>query len=312
MKIVFFGTPDYVLPILNALHRRLSSGPGKSSIVAVVTQKPKPTGRKRILTYSPVDKWAYRHKIPVFYSSQDLLKEGIKADLGILESYGEILSKEVIHMFPHGILNAHPSLLPRWRGASPVQAAIVAGDKETGVTIIKLDEQVDHGPIISRFREDISDADTTEGLRKRLFERSCDVLVALIKPYLEGKIKPQKQNDKEATFTTRITKEHAFVPPEYLEAALQGILSEKKWETPFIKDYSLVPDALSLERFVRAMDPWPGAWSTVKISDKKLRIKLLETHLEGERLVLDLVQLEGKNPVSYDEFKRGYPKAALE
>ena len=173
MKIVFFGTPDYVLPILTTLHKKFVTGPGKSPIVAVVTQSPKPVGRKQVITYSPIDHLAHEHGIPMHYSASELAIDGVEADIGILAAYGEIIRKDVIDLFPHGILVIHPSLLPKYRGASPIPAAIAAGDTTTGVTILKMDEKVYHGPIISQFKEDIVPTDTTETLRARLFERSA-------------------------------------------------------------------------------------------------------------------------------------------
>src|SRR6185503_6043803 len=107
-----FGTPEYVLPVLTSLHKRFVTGPGKSPIVAVVTQSPKPTGRKQILTYTPIDKWAHEKKIPIYYKSSDLINNEVQADLGVLAAYGEIIPASVLQMFPHGIINIHPSLLP--------------------------------------------------------------------------------------------------------------------------------------------------------------------------------------------------------
>ncbi|MCX6705233.1 MAG: methionyl-tRNA formyltransferase, partial [Candidatus Woesebacteria bacterium] len=205
MKIVFFGTPDYVMPILTELHKKFVTGPGKSPIVAVVTQSPKPVGRREIVTFSPVDKWAHEHGVPIHYSAQELAIDKVEADMGILASYGEIIKKEVIKLFPHGILVIHPSLLPRYRGASPIPAAIAAGDTVTGVTIFKMDEKVDHGPIVSQFKEDILPDDDGQTLRARLFERSAEVLVELIKPYMQAKITPKVQNDSEATYTKIVT-----------------------------------------------------------------------------------------------------------
>ena len=307
MKIVFFGTPDYVLPVLAKIHKSFVSGPGKSPIVAVVTQNPKPTGRKQILAYSPVDSWAHERSIPVFYSPKEFLKSALKADLGILAAYGEIIPKEVINFFPHGILNIHPSLLPKYRGASPVQAAILSGETETGVTIIKIDEFLDHGPIVSQFKEEVSASDTLETLRAKLFERASEVLVKLIEPYLKGKIKKREQNHKEATSSTLVKKEHGFIPSKYLEAALEGKSLKEAWSIPFIKDYSLHPTPYTLDCFIRAMDPWPSAWTTAKIDSNKKRLKILKGHLTEGNLILDLVQLEGKNPVSWKQFKEAYP-----
>lgn len=277
MKIIFFGTPSYVLPILTKLHRKFVTGPGKSPIVAVVTQSPKPFGRKQIKLYSPVDKWAHERGIPIFYDYIDLPE----AELGVCASFGAIIPKSVIEHFKYGILNVHPSLLPKFRGASPVAEAIKQGEVQTGVSIIKMDEKMDHGPIIVQSKEDILPTDDGQTLRDRLFEKSADILVELIDPYLKGKIKPKPQDDDEATFTKTVRKEDGYI------------------------DLGKVKGAQA-ERFMRAMAPWPGAWT--KTSDGK-RLKLLKAHLNGESLILDEVQLEGKNPVSYPQFEAAYPHA---
>lgn len=279
-KIVFFGTPDYVLPILTKLHKRFVTGPGKTPIMAVITQSPKPTGRKQYLTYTPIDKWAHEHKVDTYYQSSDLLKAGYDAEVGVLAAYGEIIKKEVIDLFPKGILVVHPSLLPKYRGASPIQAAIAAGETQTGVSIIKMDEKVDHGPIISQFKADITPTDTTDSLRTRLFEQTADVMVELMEPYLKGKIKPRIQDDNEATYTKIITREDGFVN-----------LSKDKPE--------------KVERMLRAYTPWPGIWTYLP---NEKRLKILKCHLEEGKLILDEVQLEGKLPVTYKQFKEAYPE----
>jgi methionyl-tRNA formyltransferase len=288
VKIVFFGTPDYVMPILTLLHKKFVTGPGKSPIVAVVTQSPKPVGRKEIVTFSPVDHWAHEHGIPIHYSAQELAMDKVEADIGILASYGEIIKPEVIKLFPHGILVIHPSLLPKYRGASPIPAAIAAGDDLTGVTIFKMDEKVDHGPIISQFKEEILPADDGETLRARLFARSAEVLVELIEPYLQNKITPKKQDESEAKHTKLITRENGF-----------------------INLTRTVP--VNAERFIRAMQPWPGAWTQVQFTINNLqftkRLKIHKAHLEEEKLVLDEVQLEGKEKVSWKQFEVGYNDA---
>jgi methionyl-tRNA formyltransferase len=291
MKIVFFGTPDYILPILTALHKKFVTGPGKSPVVAVVTQSPKPVGRKQILSYSPVDHWAHEHHIPIHYSASELAVDGVKADVGILASYGEIIKKDVIDVFPHGILVIHPSLLPKYRGASPVPATIIAGDAETGVTIFKMDEKVDHGPIVSQFKEEVLSTDTGETLRNRLFERSAKVLTELIEPYIQNKITPKVQDDSKATFTKIITRQDGYINAE-----------------------RFISEAVEAERFFRAMQPWPGAWTFVRISPtdtKDRRLKILKAHIEEGKLLLDEVQLEGKLPTTWKQFKEGYKDATF-
>ncbi|KKR24351.1 MAG: methionyl-tRNA formyltransferase, methionyl-tRNA formyltransferase [Microgenomates group bacterium GW2011_GWC1_41_20] len=284
MKIVFFGTPSYVLPVLKTIHKEFVTGPGRSPIAAVVTQSPKPLGRKKTLTYSPVDKWGHEHGVPIYYSAEELIENTPDATIGILASYGEIIRKEVINLFPQGILVVHPSLLPKYRGASPVPAAIANGDELTGVSIIKMDEKVDHGPVITQFREQILPTDTSDILRNRLFEKSAKVITEMLTPYAQGKIKLKIQNEKEATFTKIMKREDGFV----------DLL-----KTPPIE----------IERFIRAMSSWPGAWTLVKLNptDKTTRrLKLLGSHVEDGKLILDLVQLEGKDPVSWKQFKEGY------
>lgn len=325
MKIVFFGTPEYALPIPNSIYKRFKNKSGKSPVIAVVTQKPSPEGRRQLLKYSEVDNWAHKRNIPVFHNPEDLVTKNIQADLGILAAYGEIISPNVINHFPHGILNVHPSLLPKWRGASPVQASIVSGEEQTGVTIIKIDEHLDHGPIISQFKEDVLLDDTTGSLRARLFERSVEVLTTLIPAYLDGKITPRAQEHSKATFTKLIRKAHALIPPEFINSALKGESLQGHWKIPFLMDsknkiFNIQPTTYNLHNFIRAMQPWPQAWTFIQLTDNsefvtKKRLKILKAHLEQvnshESLALDEVQLEGKNPVSWKQFKEAYPNFFL-
>ena len=161
MKIIFFGTPDYVLPVLEKLHKYYE-------VVAVVTQSPKPMGRKKILAYSPIDDWAHKRKVPKFYDFSDLPK----ADLGVLASYGNLIPKEVINSFPLGILVIHPSLLPQFRWSNPIRATLITGTNPTGVTIFKMDEKWDAGPILTQFKEEVFEDDDNESLRNRLFKKA--------------------------------------------------------------------------------------------------------------------------------------------
>ncbi len=305
-KIVFFGTPEYVIPILDLLSR-------EHKIVAVVTQKPKPVGRKQFREFSAVDTWAYKRKIPVYFECAKIVEENIKADLGVVAAYGQIIPKRVLNHFPKGILNIHPSILPNWRGASPVQAAMLSGKKSTGVTVIQLDEELDHGPIISSFTEEILADDTATSLRLRLFNRSAQFLVDLIPSYLTGKVPLKTQNHKKATYTKTLVKEDGFLPPNYLRAALIGKSLKYKWQVNFTPDLSLPVSVESIQKFVRAMEPWPGVWTYIQITNNKKRLKILEAHLESVsgvgRLIPDRVQLEGKNATTWEQFNEGYPQS---
>lgn len=318
-KVVFFGTPEYVIPVLQVLRQ-------KHEVLAVVTQPPKPVGRKQALTPSPVAGWAQAGKIRVLTDLENLPS----ADVGILAAYGKLVPGEIIEHFPHGIINIHPSLLPKYRGASPVQAAIASGEKETGVTIIKLDEEMDHGPILAQFAEEIKSEDTTGSLRDRLFGKSAEVLLTILPGYLKGHVTPCKQDHGRATYTKIVKKEHGFIPGKFLEAALRGETINEPLPVPFVKNSSFVLDSSFLERFIRALSPWPGAWTQVPLTSyqvkrslstigKLARLKILKAHVEpfplipnAQSLVPDLVQLEGKNPVSWQQFKEGYPQAQLQ
>lgn len=284
-KILFFGTPDYVVPIVQ------SAKVARYKIIGVVTQPTKPVGREGKLESSPVAKWAAENNIPVFTPDsldKNFAKEIAKLspDVVVLAAYAKLIPPEILKIPKFGCLNIHPSLLPKYRGPSPVQAAIMGGEKQTGVTIIQMDKIHDHGPIVAQFTEDIRDDDTTGTLRARLFEKAAEVLTTILPAYLEGKIELREQDHSKATFTKILTRG-------------DGKIDWKK-------------EPSEIERFIRALSPWPGAWTKVQITKNKSqitkRLKILKAHTEDRRLVPDLVQLEGKNPVSWKQFKEGYPE----
>jgi len=305
IKIVFFGTPEYVIPIVEKLDKTFRSA-RERGLVAVVTQPPKPSGRGNKIEYSEVDHWAHKHHIKIIFD----LDQVPEADIAIVASYGKIIPERVIRKFKFGILNVHPSLLPKYRGASPVQATIASGDTETGLTIIKMDDRMDHGPIVSRFKDDVLSHDTTETLRNRLFDRSADFLVELIPSYIEGRARIKQQDHDIATFTTLIKKEDAYINPVHLNELLNGNEIKDKLTLSFIKESQLDYSPELIECFIRAMQPWPVAWTHVKTSDKDSqtkRLKLHKAHVEDNTLVLDEVQLEGKSVVAWKQFIEGYP-----
>jgi len=264
VKIVFFGSDQYGAKVLEALQKTPDI-----EVVKIVKDK----------------------------NDFEALKNlGQRPDLGIVASFGALIPQNIINLPKHGILNLHPSLLPKYRGPTPVPTAILNGEKETGLTIIKIDEQIDHGPIIDQFKEPIKLEDTGESLLNRLFTMGGEVLATILPSYLEGKIELREQDHSQATFTKKLTREDGKI--DWTKAV----------------DYQ--------ERFIRAMFPWPGAWTEVSVRrDKKdvRRLKILKAHLEPTtnhqslitNLVLDLVQLEGKNPVTWKQLQEGYPQAEI-
>jgi methionyl-tRNA formyltransferase len=270
LKIVFFGSSKFVLPIIEVLKDNFE-------LSLVITTEHGPN--------SPIISYCKKHKLHCYivleYRKQknDIIKiiQAIKVPLGILASFGAIIPSEILQIFPKGILNIHPSLLPKYRGPTPVQTAILKGDKTTGVTIIKLDEQVDHGPILFQKKEAILENDTSESLYDRLFRLGSSSIVRTIQLYSKGKITPRKQDHSKATFTRFLTRQDGFV------------------------DLQVPPAPEVLNRMIRAYYPWPGVCTKLKIKNEKLKIiKFLPDKK---------IQVEGRKPISYKDFLNGYPEA---
>jgi methionyl-tRNA formyltransferase len=287
IKTVFFGTPKEIIPIAEALQKSKNI-----KLLACVTQPDRPVGRKRIITSSPLKTWAKKKKIPVLTPTEfdkefteQLQKITKKIDLFIVAAYGLILPKKILRIPKKGSLCLHPSLLPLYRGASPVQEAIINGNQQTGMTIFKMDEKMDHGPIVSQFEETIQPEDNTQSLYQRLFEKGTEVLVTILPEYIKGKIKTKRQDDEAATYTKTLTKNDGRI------------------------NWSKTPE--EVERFIRAMTPWPGAWTEVELEQAgrtpfKKRLKVLSARFEQGKLLLDQVQLEGKTPTSWKQLQKGY------
>jgi len=207
-------------------------------------------------------------------------------DTAVIAS-GPILPKKILDWPKKGILNIHPSLLPKYRGPSPGQFAILNNDKQTGVTIIKLVEKVDQGPIVSQFTEPIRPNDTAASLYQRLFEKGAVVLKNTLPAYLADKIELREQDHSQATYTKRFTRDSGKIA----------------WNQPNEQ----------IARQIRALYPWPGTWTEINLnsSNPKKRLKILKAHLENDQLILDQVQLEGKKSVTWKQFQEGYPEAKI-
>jgi methionyl-tRNA formyltransferase len=274
IKILFFGTPKFSLPALTQLKEN------DFNIIGVVTQPDKPAGRKKILTPPPIKLLAEKLQLPVYQwekNDKEVLEKinKIKPDLIVVVAYGKILPKELVNLPPYGCLNLHPSLLPKYRGPSPIQTAILNGETKTGVTIIKLDQETDHGPIVAQKEFDILEDDDYESLSNSLACEGAEVLVKIIPNYIAGEIKPKEQNHAQATESKIIEKNDG----------------EINWQK----------NPAEIDQQIRAYHPWPGAWT--EATGK--RVKILKAHLENGELFLDWVQPEGKEPMRYDDFLNG-------
>ena len=238
-RIIFMGTPDFAVPLLQAL---IDAAPQKNwQIVGVVTQPDRPKGRGKKLAPPPVKVIAEQARLPVLQPETLKAEQAVAQlaalmpDVIVVAAFGQILRPNVLNLPPQGCLNVHASLLPRWRGASPVTAAIRAGDAETGVTIMLMDEGLDTGPILSQRVIPISAGHTGGTLTQDLAELGAALLVDTLPKWLAGEIEPQAQNNDLATKTRLLKKQDGAI------------------------DWS--QSAQEIERQVRAFTPWPGAFS---------------------------------------------------
>ena len=200
LKIVFMGTPEFGAIILE----KLVKTPYKP--ILVITAPDKPKGRKQILTPPPVKQTAQKYDIPVEQPEKignwKLKIENLSPDLGIVAAYGQILPKTILDIPKYGFLNVHPSLLPRWRGPSPIQYTILNGDKETGVTIILMNEKMDHGPILAQRELEFSIFNFQfPNLCDKLAELGAKLLIETIPKWINGEITPKPQDESKATYT---------------------------------------------------------------------------------------------------------------
>ncbi len=300
IRTIFMGTPDIAVPSLQALLEH-----PEFDVVGVVTQPDRRAGRGRKLTLSAVKAFALAAGIetilqPARLRDPDAVEALAKLnpDLIVVVAYGQILRPNVLSLPRHGCINVHASLLPRWRGASPITAAILAGDPITGVTIMRMDEGMDTGPILSQQAEIIQPQDTTATLSDRLGRLGATLLIETLPCYLEGKISPRPQDHEHATICRLIKKEHARID----------------WTRP----------AIEIERMVRAYQPWPIAHTTWK--GKILKIgaaSVAKGHAEPgqvipwqrkaavgtgqDLLVIEQAQLPGKKMLAIADFLRGRP-----
>lgn len=301
VKILFFGsTADSVLVLQKLSELRITSY--ELRIVAAVTQPSRPAGRQQLPTPTPVEVWAKAHQLtvlsfpsspdkPWLYSDESMVVatlEPLQADLLISACYGQKIPLKTILDARWGGLNVHPSLLPRWRGADPVPWAIVSGDRQTGISIVTLAEKFDQGRLIAQKKIPITAGDWSTSLRTKLFALGANLLVAFLPDYLAGKSKGKPQPRAPTPYARRLTRQHGFEPWDKITGATAGSAAAR------------------IERKLRGFSPWPGLWTLIKIKNEERRLKILKAHLEGDKLSIDDVQLEGKNPVSFSQFSAAY------
>ena len=298
MRYAFLGTPEFAAIILDGL---IAAGMPPT---IVVTNPDRPVGRKRIVPPPPAKTMAEKYGIRVWQpeklSAEDWKNNVGEIDFGVVAAYAKILPPEILSIPERGFIVVHPSLLPRHRGATPIQTAILSGDAVTGATLILADEKVDHGPVIAKSELQIANRNYKE-LERVLAELSADLLIKTIPEWLDGKVKPQAQNEVYATYTKKFTTEDGFVDSADLNDAQNGTSPEK---------------ALTIQRMARALNPEPGTWTIITpelISiirtparhsfsgggNKRIigkRMKILDAEIKNDALKLKTIQVEGETP----------------
>ncbi len=294
LRIGFMGSPDFVVPTLEALitHPDIE-------VVCVYTQPPRPKGRGSAVQKTPVHDAALTQNLevrtPVNFKDPEDVKAfaALNLDTAIVAAYGLMLPDEILNAPKHGCINIHPSLLPRWRGVSPIQFALWKGDEKTGVSIMGLVKEMDAGPVYVQDQIDITPQSTAQDLSDRLWPMGTKLLLEVLESLIKtGTLNSKEQDHEAATFCHKLTKEHGRI------------------------DWSL--NASEIDRQIRALNPWPGTWSV--LPDGK-RLKILSAapgnadtqgkagmvldssgHIscgDGQSLTLQTLQPEGKKPMDF-------------
>lgn len=300
MKVLFMGTPDFAVPVLEGLIES-----PKHQVVAIVTQPDKARGRSGKLAFSPVKEVAIRAGIPVLQPAKIREKESVDKirsysfDVAVVAAFGQILSKEILELPKYGCINVHGSLLPRWRGAAPIQWSILAGDRVTGITTMQMNEGLDTGDMLLKKEVVIGENETGGELFDRMAGMGSQILLDTLDAIENRTILPEKQDDSKSTYAKMLTKD-------------MGILDFSK-------------KAVELERVIRGLNPWPSAytrwgnktlkiWSAMiceensgmqagQIASVDKKTFMIQT---GQGCLIPLeVQLEGKKRMKTEDFLRG-------
>lgn len=301
LRVVFMGTPDFAVPTLNCLLH------SNHEILAVVSQPDKPKGRGKKIQYTPVKETALAHSIPVLQpqkANTDSFIHELKAlspDVIVVVAFGQILSERVLSIPSKGCINVHGSLLPKYRGAAPIQWALINGDKITGITTMLMDAGMDTGDMLLKEEVEIKEEDTAGTMHDRLAQVGADLLIKTLDQVEYHQLTPEKQNNEDATYAPMIRKE----------------LGHIRWSQ----------SASAIRNLVKGLDPWPSAYSFM--NGKILKIWNLKkiNGIQGTpgeivaaspkeglivqggdgQLLIEELQLQGKKRMQAEDFLRGYP-----
>lgn len=298
MKVVYMGTPDFAVGPLEAI---IKAG---HEVTAVVTQPDKPKGRGKEMAMSPVKECALQYHIPVLTPVKIKAAEAVEelkqypADIFVVAAFGQILSEEILNMPKYGCINIHASLLPKYRGAAPIQWSIIDGEEETGITIMQMDKGLDTGDILFQKRVAITAEETGESLFDKLALTGAEFVVEALERIEKGDVHPIKQEDEKSSYAKMLSKS----------------VGKIDW----------TQSAVAIERLIRGLNSWPSAYTTYKGKQLKIWSATVEPHEAGEpgtvakvskdavyirtgegALALKEIQLEGKKRMTTKEFLLG-------
>jgi len=298
LTLVYFGSPDFSADFLEKI---LLDKSFPVEVKLVVTQPDSPVGRKQILTPTPVRKVAEKYKSIISEKSRIELTN---IDLALVYAYGKLIPKELLNIPKYGFWCIHPSLLPKYRGTSPMATALINGDKKTGVSIFKMDEEIDHGPIIAQENLTIDQDDKRPDLERKLTNLAFEMFRKILsdkdigfsnfsfleKARIESRL--TKQNHNLATYTKKLTKQDGFISFENLKLKIENSSED-------------------LYNLFRGLYPWPGLWTMIKPIqptrlDEAKRLKITDMELVNGKLIIKKVQLEGKKEVDFETFNKAY------
>lgn len=264
LRVVYFGTPDFVIPVITSLNQHFD-------LAAIVTAPNKTTGPSPVKLAFPDKKILTPDKL-----NTDFIKtlNKLGPDLFVVGAYGKIIPAAVLDIPKYGSINIHPSALPKYRGATPLQNTILNGDQKSVISVILMDEQMDHGPIITTIPFSLSEQDTLQGLSNKVWLLISNKLPDILEDFVSGKITPTPQNHEEATYTKILTREDGYF------------------------DINSPPATEDLNSMIRAYFPWPTVWT--KWNGKIVKF-----------LPDNFIQMEGKKPVKLKHFLNGYPTFPL-
>jgi methionyl-tRNA formyltransferase len=315
LKTAFFGSPDFSARLLEQL---LTDSTHPFEIVSVFTQPDKKAGRDQALTPTPVKHIAKKYDIPIS-DLRSQMSDLDNVDVAILYAYGKLLPEDILTKPKYGFLNIHPSLLPRYRGVAPMAFALLMGETKTGVTLIKLDNEMDHGPIIAQEEYTIQPTDKSPDLENNLTDLAFTMIKNVTAAGLDSSTTPQ--NEELATYTRFLTKNDGFIPFEVvqkliknehlLQADLPHIIMDYYERNPNepIENlkFKIKNSPKTFYDLFRGLYPWPGLWTFLTIDGQQKRLKITEAAWLRDQMVIEKVQLEGRNEVDFETFRKANP-----